>query len=151
MSASLIFCDYCGAANEDAALCCFACGWTLSAESELSTAHLMKATRLLAGRYRVLSVLGQGEPILVRAQISGPEQTDLLLTNSAFSSQYLCTHWPGLQITVGTPVQQTHRAQSLYQFMGMDKKQSRQEISLSIASPGHPMRKGSLLAAQMPP
>lgn len=60
MFTSLIFCDYCGAANQEPAHPCFACGRMLSPEDEPSTTPVIAATFLHAGRYRILSILGQG-------------------------------------------------------------------------------------------
>lgn len=59
MSASLIFCAFCGAANQDAASHCFACDHALFSEGE-STIGTPTTMPLHAGRYLVLSTLGQG-------------------------------------------------------------------------------------------
>lgn len=59
MSASLIFCTCCGAANQDAASHCFACDHALCSEGE-PTIGIPTTTSLHAGRYLILSTLGQG-------------------------------------------------------------------------------------------
>jgi len=57
--ASLIFCTFCGAANQDAASHCFACDHALFSEGE-PTIGTPTTTSLHAGRYLILSILGQG-------------------------------------------------------------------------------------------
>lgn len=56
MRESLIFCDYCGAANQSTVPCCFACGRTLSVVVEAPTTQM----HLHGGRYRIVDTLGQG-------------------------------------------------------------------------------------------
>lgn len=61
MSESLIFCDYCGAANQDSASSCFSCHRVLSSpHNKPSTTALTPMRSFQDGRYRVLSTIGQG-------------------------------------------------------------------------------------------
>ncbi|HLZ60736.1 MAG TPA: serine/threonine-protein kinase [Ktedonosporobacter sp.] len=60
MSTSLVFCDHCGAANEDPTSSCFACHRLLALEEMPSAIQATSATYLHAGRYRILSTLGHG-------------------------------------------------------------------------------------------
>jgi eukaryotic-like serine/threonine-protein kinase len=64
MSSSLIYCSVCGAANLIQAMQCFACGQSLAASVEdtalPSVAGSPASPALLAGRYRILAIVGKG-------------------------------------------------------------------------------------------
>jgi len=63
-SVSFIYCDMCGAANQAQATLCFACGHPLAASIEdtvlPSPAEPPVSRPLLAGRYRLLALAGEG-------------------------------------------------------------------------------------------
>ena len=64
MSSSFIYCSVCGAANPIQAMQCFACGQSLAASVEdmalPSVAGSPASPALLAGRYRILAIVGKG-------------------------------------------------------------------------------------------
>ena len=61
---SFIYCDVCGAANQAQATLCFACGHPLEASAQdtapPSLAEPPVSRPLLAGRYRILALVGEG-------------------------------------------------------------------------------------------
>jgi hypothetical protein len=63
-SSSLIYCSVCGAANQAQATQCFACGHLLETPVEdtvpPSPAGLSVSRPLLAGRYRIIALVGEG-------------------------------------------------------------------------------------------